>query len=230
MSKHKLSLTTCSLVLALSPAVAFADGPVGSTSPPEAPRSFEPSAAPDYEPPDQVLLPGHVEHGGFGAPEIKLTTMMGDAAILVGGQGGWIINHGFVLGGAGYGLATQHDAPASLSRANTRSTLQFGYGGPRLVYIYQPHALVHLTFGLLVGGGGYSVLSRNDGANTSNVHDGRGFFVAEPQAEVEANIVKFVRVGFGLSYRYVGIGSTAALGSTDLSGPAGSLFAKLGWF
>jgi hypothetical protein len=211
MSKHKLSLTTCSLVLALSPAVALADGPNG-------------------EQPDQVLLPGHVEHGGFGAPEIKLTTMMGDAAILVGGQGGWIINHGFVLGGAGYGLATQHDAPASLSRAGARSTLQFGYGGPRLVYIVQPHALVHVTFGLLIGGGGYGVLSRNDAADSGYVHDSHGFFVAEPQAEVEANVVKFARVGFGLSYRYVGIGSTTALGSTDLSGPAGSLFAKLGVF
>jgi hypothetical protein len=184
----------------------------------------------DSEQPDRVLLPGSVKHGGYGAPEIKFTTMTGDAAILAGGQGGWIINHGFVIGGAGYGLTTIHDAPAPFSPANLRSTLQFGYGGPRLGYILYPHDVLHFTFGLLVGGGGYTILSRNDTTNDSYTHDGRGFFVIEPEAELEANLLQFLRLGFGFSYRYVGTRAVSYLQTSDLSGPSASLALRLGAF
>ena len=34
---------------------------------------------------------------------MTFTTLNGENAVLVGGRGGWIINHSFVLGGAGYG-------------------------------------------------------------------------------------------------------------------------------
>jgi len=156
--------------------------------------------------------------------------MTGDAAILVGGQGGWIINHGFVIGGAGYGLATTHDAPAELGRPNSRSTLQFGYGGMRLSYIVQPHDVVHVVFGLLAGAGGYSVLSRNDALDSHQMHDGRAFFVAEPQGEIETNLVRHIRVAFGFSYRFVGVRSIPGLNATDLSGPAASLMIKGGVF
>ena len=194
------------------------------------PKPFEAAPQADYDEPDRVLLPGKVKHGGFGAPKVKLTTMIGEPALLVGGQGGWIINHGFVIGAAGYGLSTTHDAPAAYAPANTRSTLQFGYGGPRLGYIFRSHDVVHLTLGVLVGGGGYTILSRNAAADDTYTHGGRGFFVLEPQAELETNVLRFLRVGFGISYRYVGTKAVPYLETADLSGPAASLVAKLGSF
>lgn len=54
----------------------------------------------------ETLLGGGTTSGGFGGPATAFTTIHGDFAILVGGRGGWIVNHSFVLGGAGYGLAT----------------------------------------------------------------------------------------------------------------------------
>ena len=62
-----------------------------------------------------------------------------------------------------------------------------------------------------MGGGGYTIFSRNDVADDSYTHDGRGFFVLEPEAELEANVVKFLRIGFGVSYRYVGTKAAAHL-------------------
>jgi hypothetical protein len=50
---------------------------------------------------------GEISNGGFGGPVIKYTQIKNEPAILVGGRGGWIINHTFVIGGGGYGLANQ---------------------------------------------------------------------------------------------------------------------------
>jgi hypothetical protein len=242
MSKLTIPTAVSAATLALLPAAARADRVIASTVTPEpasttagplpaeAPKPIESAPAPDYDEPDRVLLPGKAKHGGFGGPELKLTTMTGDAAILMGGQGGWIINHGFVIGGAGYGLTTTHDAPATLSRPNTRSSLQFGYGGLRLSYIVRPHDVVHFTMGLLVGAGGYSILSRNDAADSHMMHDGRAFFVTEPQGEIETNVLRYLRVGFGFSYRFIGTRSVPGLDASDLSGPAASILVKAGVF
>ncbi len=42
---------------------------------------------------------------------LKSTSISGKSAWLVGGRCGWIVNHSFVIGGGGYGLAS--DIPAS---------------------------------------------------------------------------------------------------------------------
>lgn len=53
---------------------------------------------------EKTLLEGEVSHGGFGGPAVKFTSVNGDFGIMVGGRGGWIIDHTFVIGGGGYGL------------------------------------------------------------------------------------------------------------------------------
>lgn len=60
---------------------------------------------------EQTLIgSGEIENGGFGGPVVKVTSINGESAVFVGGRGGWIINHTFVLGGAGYGLVTNVNA------------------------------------------------------------------------------------------------------------------------
>jgi hypothetical protein len=159
-----LKLKPCAygMAIALLPASALADRTVASTAPvtapanvsnasAESPKPLEAATSLDYEEPDRLLLPGKVKHGGYGAPEVKFTTMTGDPAVLVGFQGGWIINHGFVIGAAGYGLSTTHDAPAALSLPSTRSTLQFGYGGPRLGYVIRRRGAQGMFFAMSPG-------------------------------------------------------------------------------
>ena len=53
---------------------------------------------------DETLVSGKTESGGYGGPLCKMGQINGETGIFVGGQGGWIINHRFVLGGTGYGL------------------------------------------------------------------------------------------------------------------------------
>src|SRR4051812_32899151 len=48
--------------------------------------------------------PVKAHNGGYGAPEVRVTSIAGSPGILFGSQGGWIHDHVFVLGGAGYGL------------------------------------------------------------------------------------------------------------------------------
>src|SRR5512143_2571513 len=56
----------------------------------------------------QTVLGSGIHHGVYGAPEAKVTVFTGDAAMLVGGHAGWVIDRRFVLGLAGYGLATAY--------------------------------------------------------------------------------------------------------------------------
>ena len=42
---------------------------------------------------EQTLISGKVESGGFGGPTLKVTKMKGESGLLIGGRGGWIINH-----------------------------------------------------------------------------------------------------------------------------------------
>jgi hypothetical protein len=247
MFPRNLSAAGAAALLATTPITALADEPpahepvapisttaAGSISVearPQAsiaPQSYATPPLGEEEP--RVLFPGRVKHGGYGGPELKLTSMNGDPALLVGGQGGWIIDHGFVIGAAGYGLVTRHDAPPELSPALNRSTLQLGYGGPRLSYVLRPNDLVHFTFGLLVGGGGFTILSRDNMTHDFRTHDSRAFFVMEPQAEVEANLVRHVRLAFGVSYRYIDTNASSPLRSSDLSGLAASVLVKAGSF
>jgi hypothetical protein len=229
-------------LLAAAPTTARADDAVTQTSEtapvsvpepqpaplPVTPQSYAPTPPGEEQP--RVLFPGRVKHGGYGGPELKLTSMVGDPALLVGVQGGWVINHALVIGAAGYGLVTQHDAPAAVSPAFTSSTLQLGYGGPRVSYVILPNEVVHFSIGILVGAGGFTILSRNNMGHDYWTHDSRAFFAMEPQGEVEANLMRHLRVALGVSYRYIDTPSGSALRSSDLSGPAASLLFKGGVF
>ena len=42
---------------------------------------------------EKTLLEGGVTHGGYGGPEVRFTQVGDNFGVLVGGKGGWIINH-----------------------------------------------------------------------------------------------------------------------------------------
>lgn len=163
----------------------------------------------------KTLIGEEVTHGGAGGPVVKLTYLNNTFCVLTGGYGGWIINHTFLLGGGGYGLTT--DIFVSGEKLN------FGYGGLVAEYIGFSKEIVHFKAGALIGLGDAHL-------GPADV-DGRGFFVLEPGADVEINVVSFFRICAGLSYRFV-IGATGISGVSDasLSGLSGELVAKFGWF
>ncbi len=183
---------------------------------------------------EETLISGPVESGGFGGPSLRITKINGEVAVLVGGRGGWIINHVFMIGGAGYGLVTRTAAktPGLLGEKD----LDIGYGGLEMEYYSNPSDLVHLSVRLLLGGGG--VAYRED-VMVSSHRDMDGFFVAEPGISVNLNVTHFFRISAGASYRFVTgvdtpndlLGHPAPLTSNaDLSGPSALLTLKFGKF
>jgi len=176
---------------------------------------------------EQTLIgDGDIDNGGFGGPAVKVTSINGESAVLVGGRGGWIINHTFVFGGAGYGLVTNVNAK------NTDSVHQFiqmGYGGLDFEYIASSNDLVHLSLGLLIGGGTIGFKDENVGM-FYNYRTTKSFFVLEPSAHANLNVTHFFRIVGGISYRYVNGLRNSLSTNTDLSGLSGVLTLEFGKF
>jgi hypothetical protein len=159
-----------------------------------------------------------MESGGYGAPELKFTPMASSLALLMGSQGGWIINHRFIFGGAGYGLVND----VTLDRAGRKPTVGFGYGGfrPGLI-LGEKEDTLHFTSGVIIGAAGTSV---GDGGQTSVT------WVVEPDVGVDAALTRWLRVGISGSYRFVGAADEAKLRFAQLSGPAAGIQFKFGSF
>jgi hypothetical protein len=165
---------------------------------------------------------GEVEHGGFGGPVVRLTSINGEFGVLTGGRGGWIVNHRFVLGGGGYGLAsTIKAAEVGAPTAGGTDKLEMGYGGPIVEYIIASDRLLHLSVEALVGGGG---LTTTEGGSSDE------FFVAEAGINAMVNVTEFFRMGAGGSYRYIAGADFYDLNSSDLSGGSIVLTFKFGSF
>jgi hypothetical protein len=177
---------------------------------------------------NKTLLSGKLHNGGYGAPVVKVTSLVGQAGVLVGGRGAWVIGHSFTLGGAGYGLPTRVEAPDEARGSATKTALALGYGGFQVGYIFLPGEIVHFSGALLIGGGGVAVLDRSQ-AEWQAMHSA-AVFVLEPEAGVEVNITPLIRGGIHFSYRYMSDSTIPGLSSGALSGPSAGLMLAFGSF
>jgi len=175
---------------------------------------------------ESTLISGDIESSGFGGPVIKVTNLNGENAVMVGGRGGWIINHSFVLGGAGYGLVS--DIKAKITDP-VRQYIEMGYGGLDIEYIASSNDLLHLSIGLLVGGGGIGYKMDNNDL-LMETYKKNSFFVLEPSVYANLNVTHFFRVAAGVSYRSVSGLSSVVSTNADLSGPSANLVLKFGAF
>ena len=165
---------------------------------------------------EETLLSGEVSHGGFGGPVVKFTRINGQDAVLVGGRGGWVINHTFVIGGGGYGLVS--DVRPTVPGFFNQDKLMLGYGGLELEFILQSDRVVHLAVPVLIGAGavGYRTGYWGDDFDLNLGIDNRfdTFFIIEPGVDLELNVASFFRINAGISYRHVaGVGVP-----TDITG------------
>lgn len=156
-----------------------------------------------------------MDHSGWGGPSTHFTTIMGREGLLVGGRGGWLIDHGITIGLAGHGLVTDlpnknYDAYRIAFGDSLRRGSQFrmGYGGLLIEPIIAPMSPVHISLPIIIGAGGcgYQTFARTYGHDDYDHFqyrdDYQAFFVVEPGIELEVNIIKLVRLGVGASYRY----------------------------
>jgi hypothetical protein len=189
-----------------------------------------PAGAPEYE---QTLIPARIVSGGYGAPVQRFSTITGSSVVFTGLEAGWIVNHRFVLGAAGYGLATQNvrNLGAALRDSKGRApVVEMGYGGVTFGYVAQPMKLVHLTVQALIGGGGLTYDVQDIAGVRPEDAPADGFFAAEPTVQAEINVSRFLRIGAGAGYRFISGASLDGLRDRDLQGASASLAFKLGRF
>ncbi len=144
--------------------------------------------------------------GGFGSPVIKLTTLGGDGAVLVGGRGATVLNHMLAFGAGGFG------------RAGGGRDMTLGYGGPTVNVIFFSDRLLHFDVGTMVAWGRAS-----EEAWRSNL------FIVEPEANLELNMTQNFRIVLGGSYRFV-LETSSVKHEQGLSGLAGHLAFRFGTF
>jgi hypothetical protein len=171
----------------------------------------------------QTLLGADIESGGYGGPAVRFTSINGDLGVMFGGQGAWVVGKTFGIGGAGFGVTTEHELAVP-----DEYELTFGYGGVLLEYFIDPDKLTHWHFNLILGAGAVSV-----GQRGSQSDDDDTVFVVEPSTHLGLNVTKQFRVGCGIGYRLVtNLKSTMktdfGLDDGDLSGPFLSITLRFG--
>ena len=157
---------------------------------------------------------GNIEdHGIYGAFSLRYNSVDSRDGILIGGRGGWIINHSLVIGGGGYGFFNEQRESKTLSKyldPNNKYNLAGGYGGVLMEFIISPKSPIHISVPVLIGAGSVDFAKNifDDNNFNSNDSDKSGdldnssFFVLEPGIEIEMNLFQFLRVSLGAYYRY----------------------------
>jgi hypothetical protein len=188
---------------------------------------------------EETLLDENFESSGYGGPVVKFTQIKDEFGLLIGGYGGWLINHTFMIGGGGYGLVNKIKANPEAqdlyySFTGRPLNIEMGYGGVILEYINNSNSLVHFAISTLIGGGGITYNERDDNnwdwSNDLNNKPHDAFFVVEPELKAELNIASFCRLNVGCSYRFISGVNIIGLKNSDLSGPSANITLKFGKF
>jgi hypothetical protein len=150
-----------------------------------------------------------VKVGYYIGPEAAYTQFKGRDVFLGGLGFGVILNHFFSVGLAGYGILNSGNLWYEDVDVITHqgAYLYGGYGGVKFEFRVFPTSPVHINFPILIGGGGLVYNSWSYRGNDYNYYDGYtldsdGFFVVEPGVLIELNLLKFMRINAGISYRY----------------------------
>jgi hypothetical protein len=175
--------------------------------------------------------------GWWVGPEFAYTTFDKKDVGLAGISGGIIINHNFSIGLAGIGIMTNNNLKFSGVNDTADVYLYGGYGGLIVEYRINPVQPVNIAFPLLIGGGGaaFSTWGPNHWNNSnSDPNDGMynwdSFFVLEPGVIVGINLLKFMRLDGGVTYRFVQGLSLPNTSSDLMNGFNAKLSLKFGRF
>jgi len=181
-----------------------------------------------YEP--QTLFPGGTRvTGWFIDFTNSYSEINGKNSYLPGFAGGMVMNHNFRLGLAGKSLNCYETYLRYDNLFDEPVYLEGGYGGLYLEFSPIEDKVIHLTFPVIIGGGGASYLTKEKYPENDFDDDDWNwdwdfkrkelstspFFVIEPGVNVEVNITRFMKLHSGFSYRW-----TAGLDLQHTSGNA----------
>jgi len=173
-------------------------------------------------------------HGGYGGISVGYTQIDKRDALVIGGRAAWIVNHSLALGIGGRAFINESEYDAFLAED---VNLQGGYGGILIEPILGGQEWVHLSFPILIGAGGVVHAEKYEHHNRYDydyrddfVNDSDAFFLLEPGVELEFNMLKFLRLALGASYRYTDNIDLYDTGDDALRGFSYQLTFKIGKF
>ena len=181
---------------------------------------------------EETTISSEEEYGGFGGPVIKYTSVRSTGSLMIGGRGGWIIDHSLIIGGGGYSLVTEVDALDGVIPSQGPLDIKFSYIGAEIEYLFHPMSLLHLSIATLIGFGETFYVKDVGSVNNSNeqVSDKAYMFVTEPSVSVELNLLAWFRLDIGISYRFVPSVNLIGVKGSDFSSPGLILLFKFGSF
>jgi hypothetical protein len=154
-----------------------------------------------------------IKYLGFSVgSEFQYGSLAGEFTPMAGVSGTLHINKKWGIGVAGY--STMRNFTPTALNANSLLEMDVKYGGLRLEYTPNPNAPIHVSFPLLIGGGmarvdsansyrdgwGYGGRGRNDRRDGFN-RDNTRFWVIQPGINLEANVIRFLKIYAGANYR-----------------------------
>lgn len=182
-----------------------------------------------YSQEDLTDSSGITEYGGYGGPILKYSNLRNETGAFVGGYGGWLINHKYFIGIAGYGLFNRIEAgPEAPLNPGSVLYIKSSYGGFFFEYIFFPDEFLHFNLQLMIGGGQVRYIKLD--ALDFNYHGESSYFAAEPGINAELNVMKYIRFCAGAGFRFVSGQKLEGMKNSQLGGLGVNFTLKLGSF
>jgi len=141
----------------------------------------------------QTLFKKEKGYGGYFGFSVGYTNIEGENAVVGSVRFMFVANHFLGIGFGGKGFSTIPEDKTFLYSG--------GYGGLYLEPVLWALKPVHVSFPMLIGGGGvyseYTVFDPWEGY----IYGSKGFFIFEPGASVVFNISKWFQIDLGASYK-----------------------------
>ncbi len=151
--------------------------------------------------------------GVYLLPEYQYGYLAGQFTSMGGGSLMLTLNKQIGVGVSGY-MAFPNYTPTQISTDHSLQ-LRTQFGGGRIEYTLNPNSKIHVSFPLTIGGGRASIDSAGQRGHDPYYHNhsygmgnGLSFFFVQPGVNVEANVLKFVKIFAGASYRIVSGGES----------------------
>jgi hypothetical protein len=148
-----------------------------------------------------IFKPGTT--GGYGSIFLQYSTLANQDAVYIGGRGGWIIGHGFSIGFGGTGYFNKFINYST----DTVHNISGGHGGLYIEPIFLPRFPVNLAIPIFLGFGSVSQFEYLFSDFDNEYYRGYPlksdtYFIIEPGAEIQFNLLKTVRFSIGISLPY----------------------------
>lgn len=160
--------------------------------------------------------------GGYGAGVAEITWVDGQTALNLGGYGGVLLNHKFMIGAAGNNIFFKHSVNGK------KENFQLNYYGLYSEYRFKPADRVHMSVGL-IGAMGWQENNFYDAHKTTK-KDGDYTFVVQPKFAVNVKITSFMQVQAYGSYRVTGNTNSTYYSKSNYNGAAAGASLVFGGF